>query len=65
MKKPLKKLSLNKLTISKITISDQIKGGSGNVICKPRSEPLNNCPPPHSCLRTACPSCITDQVNGC
>ena len=61
--KKVKKLSLKKLTISKLTNSDMIQGGSG--ICGPGggdgSRPFNDCPPPQTCLRTACKSC-TDQV---
>ena len=65
-KKPLKKISFNKLRISSLTISDNIVGGSGNVLCKPGgSEPLNHCPPPQTCLRTGCGSCLSDQANGC
>ena len=66
MKKPLKNLSLKKLNIAKLTVSDQILGGSGDVLCRPRSEPLNNCPPPATCLRSMCNSCVhTHQANGC
>lgn len=64
-KKFLKKLSLSKLTISKLDDSDKVVGGSG--ICGTDSRPLNNCPPPPSCLRTQCMSCVpkSHQVNGC
>ena len=65
-KKALKKLSFNKLPISRLTFSNTIMGGSGDVLCRPsRSEPLNNCPPPQTCLRTVCDSCLSNQANGC
>ncbi|WP_299683056.1 hypothetical protein [uncultured Dokdonia sp.] len=58
--KKVKKLSLKKLTISKLTNSDRIQGGSG--ICDgggdDGSRPFNDCPPPQTCLRTDCKSCI-------